>query len=125
MSLCTISKCFLHTSMDSDSTTSLGSPFQCLTTLLENKFFLISNLTFPLAQLAAIPSCPIAVTQEKRLTPTLSMSLCGAFLPPGRSTLPPTLLSPANCSSLFWSQKTCYACLLCGLFIAVTKLSIY
>ncbi|KAK4826770.1 hypothetical protein QYF61_011397 [Mycteria americana] len=32
---------------DGDSTTSLGSLFQCLTTLLVKKFFLISNLNLP------------------------------------------------------------------------------
>jgi len=44
----------LNTSKDGDSTISLGSPFQCLTTLLQKKLFLISNLN--LAQLKAIPS---------------------------------------------------------------------
>jgi len=34
----------LNTSRDSDSTTSLGSPFQHITTPLKTKFFLISNL---------------------------------------------------------------------------------
>ena len=38
------SRCLLNTARDSDSTTSLGRPFQCLTTLSEKKFFLISNL---------------------------------------------------------------------------------
>ena len=37
----------LSTSTDSDSTTSLGSPCQCITTLSENKCFLISNLNLP------------------------------------------------------------------------------
>jgi len=36
---------FLNTSRDGDSTTSLGSLFQCLTTLSVQKFFLLSNLT--------------------------------------------------------------------------------
>ena len=35
---------FFNTSRDGDSTTSLGSLCQCITTLLDNKFFLISNL---------------------------------------------------------------------------------
>jgi len=38
---------FLNTSRDSDSTTSLGSLFQCLTTLSIKKFFQISNLNLP------------------------------------------------------------------------------
>jgi len=41
------STCFLNTSRDSDSTTSLGSLCQHLTTLSEEKFFLISNLSLP------------------------------------------------------------------------------
>jgi len=47
MSLSTTSKCFLNTSRDGDSTTSLGSPFQCLTALLEKNYFLVSNLNLP------------------------------------------------------------------------------
>ena len=43
MVLSATSEHFLNTSRDRVSTTSLGSPFQCLTTLLE-KFFLISTL---------------------------------------------------------------------------------
>jgi len=38
---------FLKTSRDGDSTTSLGSLFQCLSTLQVKKFFLISNLNLP------------------------------------------------------------------------------
>jgi len=38
---------FLKTSGDGDFTTSLGSLFQCLTTLSVKKFFLISNLNLP------------------------------------------------------------------------------
>uniref|UniRef100_A0A8C4VNJ2 NIPA like domain containing 2 n=1 Tax=Gopherus evgoodei TaxID=1825980 RepID=A0A8C4VNJ2_9SAUR len=37
----------LKTSKEGDSTTSLGNPFQCFTTLLVKKFFLISNLNLP------------------------------------------------------------------------------
>ena len=44
MSLSAASPQFLNTSRDSDSTTSLGNLFQHLTTLLEKKLFLISNL---------------------------------------------------------------------------------
>ena len=38
---------FFNTSRDGDSTTSLGSLFQCFTTLSVKKFFLISNLNLP------------------------------------------------------------------------------
>jgi len=44
MILSAISTCFLKTSRIGDSTTALGSLFQCLTTLSVKKFFLISNL---------------------------------------------------------------------------------
>ena len=55
MILSTTSKCFLNTSRDSDSTTSLGSPFQCLTILLENRFFQISNLNLPWGNTRTVP----------------------------------------------------------------------
>jgi len=51
---------FVSTSRDGDSTTSLGSLFQCLTTLSVKKFFLISHLDFPPEQLEAIACRPIA-----------------------------------------------------------------
>ena len=53
---CTTSKCFLNTSRDSDSTTSLGSPFQCQTTLSGEKCFLISNLMIHLGEWHTKPS---------------------------------------------------------------------
>jgi len=54
------------TSRDSDSTTTLGILFQYLTTLSENTFFTISNLS--LVQLKAITSHPIVVPWQKRPT---------------------------------------------------------
>ena len=54
MSLSATFPCFLNTFRDSDLTTSLGSLFQCITTLLE-KFFLISNLNFPWHNLKPFP----------------------------------------------------------------------
>ncbi|EOB03656.1 hypothetical protein Anapl_02449, partial [Anas platyrhynchos] len=44
ISLSSTSKRLLKTSRDGDSTTSLGSLFQCLATLSVKKFFLTSNL---------------------------------------------------------------------------------
>jgi len=38
---------FVNPSRDGDSTISLGSLVQCLTTLSVKKFFLISNLNLP------------------------------------------------------------------------------
>ena len=46
---------FLNTSRDGDSTTALGSLFQCLTTLSVKKFFLISNLNLPWCNLKPFP----------------------------------------------------------------------
>ncbi|KAK4824091.1 hypothetical protein QYF61_010602 [Mycteria americana] len=56
--------------MDGDSTTSLGSLFQCLTTLSVKKFFLISNLNLPWHNLRPFPLVLSLVTWEKRPTPT-------------------------------------------------------
>jgi len=52
---------------DGDSTTSLGSLFQCLT--LSVKFFLISNLNLPWCNLRPFPLVLSPVTSEKRPTP--------------------------------------------------------
>lgn len=49
MSLNTISKHSLNTSKFSDSTTSLGRPFQCLTAHWEKKLFLMSRINLPLS----------------------------------------------------------------------------
>ncbi|KAK4812358.1 LOW QUALITY PROTEIN: hypothetical protein QYF61_018808 [Mycteria americana] len=54
-----------------DSTTSLGSLFQCLTTLLMKKFFLTSNLNLPWCNLRPFPLVLWLVTWEKRPTPPL------------------------------------------------------
>ena len=43
MSLSTTCKWFLNTFRDGDSATSMGSPFQCLTTIYLKKFFLSSR----------------------------------------------------------------------------------
>ncbi|KAK4821803.1 hypothetical protein QYF61_003832 [Mycteria americana] len=56
--------------LDGDSTTSLGSLFQCLTTLLVKKFFLISNLNLPWRNLRPFSLVLSLVTWEKRPTPT-------------------------------------------------------
>ncbi|KAK4832220.1 hypothetical protein QYF61_021067, partial [Mycteria americana] len=70
MSLSTTSTRLLNTSRDGNSTTSLGSLFQCLTTLSVNKFFLISNLNPPWCNLRPFPLVLSLVTWEKRPTPT-------------------------------------------------------
>lgn len=58
MPLGTTSTYFMDTSRDSDSTTFLGSPFQWLKTLSENKFFQISNLNLPWYNLRPLPHVP-------------------------------------------------------------------
>ncbi|KAK4831110.1 LOW QUALITY PROTEIN: hypothetical protein QYF61_015413 [Mycteria americana] len=61
----------LNTSRDGDSTTSLGSLFQCLITLSVKKNFLISSLNLPWRNLRPFPLVLSLVTWEKRLTPLL------------------------------------------------------
>ncbi|XP_072708486.1 COP9 signalosome complex subunit 5 isoform X2 [Ciconia boyciana] len=60
----------VHCKQYGDSTTFLGSLFQCLTTLPVKKFFLISNLNLPWHNLRPFPLVLWLVTWEKRLTPT-------------------------------------------------------
>jgi len=52
---CPMSTHLLNTSGDGDSTTSLGSLFQCLTTFSVKMFFLISNLNLPWCNLRLFP----------------------------------------------------------------------
>ncbi|KAK4828611.1 hypothetical protein QYF61_000063 [Mycteria americana] len=70
MSLSTSSKRLLNTSRDGDSTTSLGSLFQCLITPSVKKNFLISSLNLPWCNLRPFPLVLSLVTWEKRPTPT-------------------------------------------------------
>lgn len=53
-----------------DSTSSLGSVFQCLTSLSMNNFFLISSLNLPWHNLRPFSLVLSLVICEKRLTPT-------------------------------------------------------
>jgi len=72
MSLSTTCKHFLNASRIGDSTTSLGSPFLHLTTLLEKKFSLTFNLNLPWCNLKPFPLVLSLVTWEKRPVPTLT-----------------------------------------------------
>jgi len=74
MALSTTFTCFLNTSRDSDSTTSIGSPFQRLTTLPEKKNFLMSKLNLPWHNLRLFPLVLLLVTWERRLTSILYAS---------------------------------------------------
>ena len=69
MSWSTTSTRFFNTSRDGDSTTSLGSLFQCLTTVSVKKFFLISNLNFPWHNLRPLPLILSLVTWDHRPPP--------------------------------------------------------
>uniref|UniRef100_A0A8C8RN79 Kinesin-like protein unc-104 n=1 Tax=Pelusios castaneus TaxID=367368 RepID=A0A8C8RN79_9SAUR len=60
----------LNVSKDRDSTTSLGNPFQCFTTLLVRKFFLISNLDLPSCNLKPLLLVLSSVTLENSLAPS-------------------------------------------------------
>jgi len=63
---------FLNTSGDGDSTTSLGSLFQCFTALSEKIFFLISNLKLPWRNLRHLLSycCYLGEEAEPHLATT-------------------------------------------------------
>jgi len=65
MFLRTTSKHFLNISRDSDSTTPLGSLFQCLTTLSEKNLFLITDLNLPWHNLRPFPLALLLITCEK------------------------------------------------------------
>ena len=56
---------FFNTSRDGDSTTSLGSLFQCLTTLSVKKFFWRSNLNLPWCNSTPCPLFLSPVTWKK------------------------------------------------------------
>jgi len=67
MSLSRTSKNFLNASRDSDTTTFLGSLFQCLTTFSDN-----IQSDSPLVQFEAIPSSPIGSYMGKEVNPHLA-----------------------------------------------------
>jgi len=77
MPLSTTSKWFLNTSRDGDSTTSLGSLFQCLTTLYVKKCFLISNLNLHWCNLRPFPLLLSPFSSEKSPTPLCCKYLSG------------------------------------------------
>jgi len=73
MSLSATSTCLLNISRGCDSTTSLGSLSQCLTTLSVKKFFLISNLNLPWCNLRPLPlSCYLEKETDSHLPTTSS-----------------------------------------------------
>ena len=72
MSLSATFLCFLNISRDSYSTTSLGSLLHCLTTLLEVKFFQMSNLNLLWCNLRPLSSycCYMREKADPHLTTT-------------------------------------------------------
>ena len=74
MSLSTTSKRFLNTSRDGDSTTSLGSLSQCLTTLSVKKVFPDIQPKLTLVQLQAISPHPVTCHQWEEINPALAVS---------------------------------------------------
>ena len=56
----------LNASRDGASTATLGSLFQCITTLCVKNFLLISNLNLPCLSLKTIPPCPITIHPHKQ-----------------------------------------------------------
>jgi len=74
MSLSTTSKWFLNTSRNGDSTTSLGSLFQCFTALFVKQPFPDIQPKLTLVQLEAISPCPVTCPQWEEPHPTLAVS---------------------------------------------------
>lgn len=68
MFLSSTSAWLLNTSRDGDSTTCLGSLYQCLTTHLGKKVFLISSLKLPQCHLRPFPLILLLVTWEIQFT---------------------------------------------------------
>ena len=66
--------CLLNTSRDRDSTTPLGSPFQCLTTLSSEKILPNIQPYPPVAKLESFSLCPITChTREEANTLSTKM----------------------------------------------------
>ncbi|EMP34023.1 Methylmalonyl-CoA mutase, partial [Chelonia mydas] len=85
-----LSSLTLKTSKEGDSTTSLGNAFQCFTTLLVKKFFLISNLNLPHCNLRPLLLVLSSSTTENSLEPSSLEPPLSLVLPfPGASSLLP------------------------------------
>jgi len=101
---------FLNTSRDSDSTTSLGSLFQCLITRSVKAFFLIYNLNLPWWNLRPLPLILTLVTWEKRPTPTSLQPpfrwkvLWDSFLNSSAYTASACILRLVRISFKFWDM---------------------
>jgi len=103
MSLNTTSKRSSNTSRVGGSTTSLGSPFQCLTTLSDKQYFLKSSLNLPWRSLRPFPlalslSSHQKSTTRRRKESRLSQSSVLVFQPCSAAS---TLLSCDSSTPLY------------------------
>ena len=64
------SRHLLNTARDSDSTTSLGRPFQCLTTLWEKRFFFMYNLNLLWNNLWPFPWVLFVAWEKRPILPS-------------------------------------------------------
>lgn len=108
---CHVPKChtsvFLNAFRNDNSTACLGSLFQCLTTLSEKNFVLISNLNWCDLRLFSLPL--LLITCEKRPTPTFPVPIFQGVVE--SSKVPPSFLFSRlnNPSSLCCSsQDLCF-----------------
>ena len=86
----------MNTSRVGDSTTSLGSPFQCLTTLSEKVVFPNIQPEPSLVQLEAIPSSPITSYTREEADPQLTATSLQAARESNKVSPDPLLLQTAQ-----------------------------
>jgi len=92
MSISTTCTPSLNASRGNVSTTSPGIPFQCLTTLSENNFFLTFNLNLPWHNSRLFPLVLLLVMWDKRPTLHLFTTSCQVFAANGKGSPEPPLL---------------------------------
>ena len=92
MSLNTMSKCSLNTSSVADSTTNLGSPFQCLTTSFREVVLPNVQPEPFLVQLEAIPSSPITDYMGEEADPQLTTTSLWVVIESNKISPEPPLL---------------------------------
>jgi len=84
-----LSNLVLNVSRDGASTTSLGNPFQCFTTLTVKNFFLISSPNLPCFSLKPLPLVLSLLSLLKRLS----------YIPMHTGSCSPVLRRPGNITS--------------------------
>jgi len=99
MSLNTMSQCSLNASRVGDSTTSPGSPFQCLTTLSEQKYLLMASLNLPWRSLSPFLIITLFLTQATMaLAPFASQAHCQLTFRQASGIICRSILSSQLCS---------------------------